>query len=116
MPACRRPAQDRLAAVPGPRPGPDRRRAGRARRRPPARPRLLFDGTNFFPFLDTFNDRSTLAQRGKSKQGRASLRIVGLALLVSADFHVPLLHRTYPGNQHDAPTFSSLVQGMVAPP
>ena len=76
--------------------------------------RLLFDGTNFFTFLDTFNDRSTLAQRGKSKQGRASLRIVGLALLVSADFHVPLLHRTYPGNQHDAPTFASLTDELVA--
>ena len=76
--------------------------------------RLLFDGTNFFTFLDTFNDRSRLAQRGKSKQGRASLRIVGLALLVSADFHVPLLHRTYPGNQHDAPTFASLTDELVA--
>ena len=43
------------------------------------------------------NGRSTLAQRGKGKEGRKALRIVGLALLVSADFQVPLLHRTYPG-------------------
>lgn len=76
--------------------------------------RLLFDGTNFFTFLDTFNARNTLAQRGKSKEGRAALRIVGLALLVSADFHVPLLHRTYPGNQPDAPTFASLTDELVA--
>lgn len=76
--------------------------------------RVLFDGTNFFTFIDTFNERSRLAQRGKSKEGRKALRIVGLALLVSADFHVPLLHRTYPGNQADAPTFGSLCSALVA--
>lgn len=76
--------------------------------------RVLFDATNFFTFIDTFNERSSLAQRGKSKEGRRSLRIVGLALLVSADFHLPLLHRTYPGNQTDAPTFASLTDTIVA--
>ena len=76
--------------------------------------RVLFDATNFFTFIDTFNARSTLAQRGKSKEGRAALRIVGLALLVTADFHVPLLHRTYPGNRSDAPTFASLTSELVA--
>jgi len=75
--------------------------------------RLLFDATNFFTFIDTFNERCTLARRGKSKEGRASLRVVGLALLVTADFHVPLFHRTYPGNQADAPTFSSLIDDLV---
>ena len=76
--------------------------------------RLLFDATNFFTFIDTFNDQSTLAQRGHSKEGRASLRLVGLALLVSADGHVPLLHQTYRGNQSDAPTFASLTDALIA--
>jgi len=76
--------------------------------------RLLFDATNFFTFIDTFNDRCDLAQRGKSKQGRAALRIVGLALLVTADHHIPLLHDTYPGNQVDAPTFASLTDRLVS--
>lgn len=76
--------------------------------------RLLFDATNFFTFIDTFNERCTLAQRGRSKEGRQSLRIVGLALLVTADFHVPLLHRTYAGNQTDAPTFAGLTSELVA--
>jgi len=75
---------------------------------------LLFDATNFFTFIDTFNGKSTLAQRGKNKEGRASLRIVGLALLVTADFHVPLFHHTYPGNQPDAPTFASVTDALVA--
>jgi transposase len=75
--------------------------------------RVLFDATNFFTFIDTFNERSTLAQRGHSKEGRASLRLVGLALLVTADGHVPIFHQTYAGNQADAPTFASL-SGVLA--
>jgi transposase len=75
--------------------------------------RVLFDGTNFFTFIDTFNQRCTLAQRGKNKEGRSSLRIVGLALLVTTDSHLPLFHRTYAGNQPDAPTFSKLLSGLV---
>ena len=74
---------------------------------------VLFDATNFFTYIDTFNERNTLAQRGKSKEGRRALRIVGLALLVAADGQVPLLHHTYPGNQTDAPTFRSLTDALV---
>src|SRR5260370_1543363 len=36
---------------------------------------LLFDATNFFTFIDSFNERATLPQRGHSKEGRANLRI-----------------------------------------
>jgi transposase len=75
--------------------------------------RVLFDATNFFTFIDTFNPRCTLAQRGKSKEGRAALRIVGLALLVTADFHIPLFHRTYPGNRPDGPTFAGLTAELI---
>ena len=31
---------------------------------------LLFDATNFFTFLDSFNSRAQLPQRGHSKEGR----------------------------------------------
>ena len=70
---------------------------------------LLFDATNFFTFVDSFNARPKLPQRGHSKEGRANLRILGLALLVTADGEVPLLHHTYAGNQHDATTFGEVV-------
>lgn len=75
---------------------------------------LLFDCTNFFSFVDSFNDRTTLPQRGHSKEGRASLRIIGMALLATADFDVPLFHHIYPGNQTDAPTFRSVLPDLVA--
>jgi transposase len=74
---------------------------------------VLFDATNFFTCSDTFNARCTLAQRGHSKEGRAALRIVGLALLVSADFHIPLGHHTYPGKQPDSPTFAGLTDELL---
>ena len=69
---------------------------------------LLFDATNFFTFIDSFNDRATLPQRGHSKDGRNNLRLLGLALLVTSDGEIPLLHHTYAGNQHDATTFGSV--------
>ena len=74
---------------------------------------LLFDATNFFTFLDSFNLRARLPQLGHSKEGRANLRIIGLALLVTADGDVPLLHHCYAGNQHDATTFGNVVDEIV---
>ena len=74
---------------------------------------VLFDATNFFTYIDSFNERSQLAQRGHSKEGRRSLRIIGVALLITADFRLPLLHRTYPGNRPDAPLFQSLAADLA---
>ena len=74
---------------------------------------VLFDATHFFTFIDTFHERCPLAQRGHSKEGRAALRLVGLALLVTTDFHIPPCHHTYPGNQPDGPTFASLTEELI---
>jgi transposase len=73
---------------------------------------LIFDATNFDTFMDTQTD-STLAQRGHAKSKRADLRIVGLALLVSTDFAVPLLSHLYAGNQNDCTTFASVSDTLV---
>lgn len=74
---------------------------------------LLFDCTNFDTFIDTENP-SVLPQRGHAKSKRTDLRIVGLALLVTTDFHVPLLWKVYPGNQHDSVTFSQVLTELTA--
>lgn len=73
---------------------------------------LLFDATNFFTFLDSFNAGAKLPQRGHSKEGRDNLRILGLALLVTSDGEVPLFHHTYAGNQHDSVTFHSVAEEL----
>lgn len=75
---------------------------------------LLYDTTNFYTFIDSFTDGADLAQRGKSKEKRTDLRIVGLALLVTKDFHIPLFHHVYPGNIHDANEFRSVTETLVA--
>ncbi len=41
------------------------------------------------------------------------MRIIGVALLVTTDFRLPLLHRTYPGNRPDAPLFQSLADDLA---
>jgi transposase len=75
---------------------------------------LLYDTTNFFTFIATSNDRSTLAQRGHSKAKRNDLRQVGLALLVSHDFQVPLLHKVYDGNIVDVSLFPRMARDLIA--
>ena len=54
-----------------------------------------------------------MCDRGHAKSKRTDLRIVGLALLVSVDFHVPLLWKVYPGNQHDSQTFAQVLQELT---
>jgi len=66
---------------------------------------LFYDTTNFFTYIASTNTRSQLAQRGKSKQKRADLRLFGLALLVSRDGQLPLCSQIYEGNTHDSKIF-----------
>ena len=61
---------------------------------------LAFDTTNFDTHIATTTP-GELARRGRAKSKRRDLRVVGLAALVSESGHVPLLHRTYPGNGSD---------------
>lgn len=73
---------------------------------------LVYDGSNFFTYIDSRNE-SVLAQRGHNKQKRNDLRQVALGLLVSCDFHLPLLHVVYPGNLADSTEFKSLTSLLV---
>jgi len=74
---------------------------------------LIFDATNFDTFIDS-RTLSELAKRGHPKSKRKDLRILGLALLVSTDYHIPLLSHLYPGNQNDAALFSSLTEKLIS--
>ena len=75
---------------------------------------LLFDATNFFTFLDSFNNRAKLPERGHAKQGHDNLRLLRLAVLATTDGDVPLLHHTYAGNQHDSVMFHSVADQLFA--
>jgi transposase len=73
---------------------------------------LIFDATNFDTYIDT-QTASTLPQRGHAKSKRADLRLLGLALLVSTDHHIPLLSYLYAGNQNDSRTFSQVAEKLA---
>ena len=70
---------------------------------------ILYDTTNFATFIHTLNDRNTIAQRGHAKSKRHDLRLVGLALVVTRTFGIPLMHETYAGNVNDSAQFGSVV-------
>ena len=73
---------------------------------------LLFDATNFDTYINT-QTQGNLAQRGHAKSKRKDLRIIGLALLVSSDFHIPLLSYVYPGNHNDPTMFAGVIDELV---
>jgi hypothetical protein len=72
---------------------------------------LAFDTTNFDTHIAT-TTAGDLARRGHAKSKRSDLRVVGLAILVSETGHVPLLHRTYPGNGSDQAVLGSCLDGL----
>jgi len=72
---------------------------------------IIYDATNFFTYIDTKQD-SELAKRGNCKSKRNDLRIVGLSLMVSPEFSIPLLHETYPGNRNDAKEFPIMMERL----
>jgi transposase len=74
---------------------------------------LVLDMTNFATWVDSGNARNTIAQRGKSKQHRSDLRLVGLGLIVSTDGGVPLVSHPYPGNRPDVTQFGALVGELL---
>ncbi|MDR0622129.1 MAG: IS1634 family transposase [Deltaproteobacteria bacterium] len=72
---------------------------------------LIYDATNFFTYIDT-KQESQLAKRGHCKSKQNDLRVVGLSLMVSPDFSIPLIHETYPGNMNDAKQFANIVNRL----
>ena len=72
---------------------------------------LAFDTTNFDTHIAT-TTAGELARRGHAKSKRRDLRVVGLATLVSETGHVPLLHRTYPGNGSDQTVLASCMNAL----
>ena len=75
---------------------------------------LALDMTNFATYIDTGNDKAPIAQRGKAKQKRSDLRLVGLGLVVTRDGGVPLVAHAYPGNRPDVTQFATMIDLLRA--
>jgi len=111
-PVLGRPAR----GAPG-RAGADRDEAGAGRLRP-LRPGYQLGGPGHDQLRhlhrDTGNGKAPIAQRGKAKQKRADLRLVGLGLVVTRDGGIPLLSHAYPGNKPDVTQFAGMITTLAA--
>jgi transposase len=76
---------------------------------------LVYDTTNYYTFIHTFNSRPSLPQRGRNKQKRADLRQVSLALVVDEEQGLPLYYRCYEGNTPDVVALGASLKGMLGP-
>ena len=70
---------------------------------------VALDMTNFATFIATANEKAPIAQRGKAKQKRTDLRLVGLGLVVTRDGGIPLTWHAYPGNKPDVTQFPDMI-------
>jgi transposase len=75
---------------------------------------LVLDMTNFATYLDSGNDAAPIAQRGKAKQKRTDLRLVGLGLVVTRDGGIPLLSHAYPGDRPDVTQFPAMITELLS--
>ena len=75
---------------------------------------VALDMTNFATFIDTRNDKAPVAQRGKAKQKRSDLRLVGLGLVVTRDGGIPLTWHAYPGDRPDVTQFPEMIAALAA--
>ena len=73
---------------------------------------VALDMTNFATFIATANPKAPIAQRGKAKQKRADLRLVGLGLVVTRDGGLPLTWHAYPGDRPDVTQFTGMIDQL----
>ncbi len=74
---------------------------------------VALDMTNFATYIDTTNGKAPIAQRGKAKQKRTDLRLIGLGMVVTRTGGIPLVWHAYPGNRPDVTQFPTLIDHLV---
>ena len=74
---------------------------------------ILCDASNFFTYIDSANERCSIAQRGHNKQKRMDLRQFGLLLLVTRKDQIPIFHHIYRGNLADKTIFKEQFRGII---
>src|SRR5664280_2469529 len=75
---------------------------------------VALDMTNFATYIDSANEKAPIAVRGKAKQKRFDLRLVGLGLVVTRDGGIPLTWHAYPGNKPDVTQFATMIDQLGA--
>ncbi|MGE5289640.1 MAG: IS1634 family transposase, partial [Micromonosporaceae bacterium] len=75
-------------------------------------PSVALDMANFAAFMDTADGKAPAAQRGKARQKRSDLRLVGLGLVVTRDGGIPLTWHAYPGGRPDVTQFTGMIDQL----
>jgi transposase len=74
---------------------------------------VVLDMTNFATFIDSANTHAPIAQRGKAKQGRSDLRLVGLSLVVTVEGQIPVVSHAYRGDRPDVTQFVDVLDELL---
>ena len=74
---------------------------------------LIYDTTNYYTFISTFNARASLPQRGRNKQKRSDLRQISLAVVTDEENGFPLYHSCYQGNLTDVVALQPFLESMM---
>jgi len=67
--------------------------------------KIALDYTNYFCYIDSNNEKSVIAKRGRNKQKRYDLKQFSLALVTTKDIGLPLCSHVYAGNINDQTEF-----------
>jgi transposase len=71
--------------------------------------KIALDYTNYFTYISSSNEKSTLARRGKNKQKRHDLRQCSLAVVTTKELGLPLFSHVYEGNKNDITGFKEYI-------
>jgi len=71
--------------------------------------KIALDYTNYFTYISSGNEKSTLAKRGKNKQKRNDLRQCSLVIVTSKELGLPLFSHVYEGNKNDITEFKEYI-------
>jgi len=78
---------------------------------------FLYDPTNIFTFIDFIEELEDkgkrIPQKGKNKAKRYDLRQINIAMMVTKDFGIPVLHSTYNGNINDVTKFKTVISTII---
>jgi len=71
--------------------------------------KIALDYTNYFTYINSGNEVSSLAKRGKNKQKRHDLKQCSLAVVTSKEMGLPLFSHVYEGNKNDSTEFKEYI-------
>lgn len=75
---------------------------------------MLYDGTNFYTFMDEGTAANIPQRCGSNKQKRFDKRQIGLTLAVLRQWGIPIFHKIYGGQTNEQCLFPSAVATLVA--